>query len=107
MNVKPVIFHALKFLALYKLKSMEAIIKLKPSELKPDLLGAIQNMFAGQSVEIEIHVRNASSVITKETQGEYRLRIENAIGNVERGENLVRFTGEEFEELMAKMTAAK
>ena len=51
---------------------MEAIIKLKPSELKPDLLGAIQKLFVGQSVEIEIHVRHASSVLTKETQEEYR-----------------------------------
>jgi hypothetical protein len=86
---------------------MEAIIKLKPSELKADLLGAIQKMFVGQSVEIEIHVRNAPSVLTKETKGEYRLRIENAVQNIENGESIIQFTGEEFEELMTKMKAVE
>jgi hypothetical protein len=86
---------------------MEAIIKLKLSELKADLLGVIQKMFNGQSVEIEIHVRHAPSVLTKETKEEYRLRIERAVQNIEKGENVVQFTGEEFEELMTKMKAIK
>lgn len=86
---------------------MEAIIKLKASELKPDLIGAIQKIFAGQSVEIEIRVRDTSSLFVKESPEEYRRRIDGAIENSEKGENMVHFTGEEFEELMAKMTSGK
>jgi hypothetical protein len=81
---------------------MDAIIKLRPSELKPDFLDAIQKMFAGQSVEIQIHVRDLSSVLVQESQEEYRKRITTAIDNSEKDENMIHFTGKEFEELMNK-----
>ena len=84
---------------------MEAIIKLKPSELRPDLVGAIQKMFSGQRVEIEIHVHDSQALLAEESPAEYRKRIDAAIENVEQGKNVVHFTGEEFEALMTKMVS--
>jgi hypothetical protein len=82
---------------------METIIKLKSTDLNARLLNKIKK-YAGneKGLEIQISIKRPdrkSSLLISETQLQTRQRIDRAIEQIEKGRNLVKFSGEEFETL--------
>ncbi len=78
---------------------METIIRLKPSELTAGLLKNLQAMFRNVA-EIELTIRPSEDfgLLDKESPEEYKKRLEKTIAYAEKGEGLIEFTAEEFEE---------
>jgi len=83
---------------------MQTTYRLKVSELSSDFLKSVKSLFK-KDAEIEITVSNFDDfgLNKTETKEEYWARINKAIDNVEKGKNLIRFTGDEFEELTKKL----
>ena len=82
---------------------METIIKLKSKDLNARLLSKIKK-YAGKEkgLEIQISIKrpdHKSKLLVPETQAQTRQRIDRAIEEIEKGRNLVKFSGEEFETL--------
>jgi hypothetical protein len=82
---------------------METIIKLKSKDLNARLLSKIKR-YAGneKGLEIQISIKRSdrkSNSSIRETQSQARQRIDRAIEQIEKGKNLVKFSGEEFETL--------
>lgn len=71
---------------------MDALYHLNLEELTPEFVEALKTTFRGktETVELTIHLN------TKPAQAELVRRIE----NIERGENLVSFEGEEFQKFV-------
>jgi len=87
---------------------METIIKIKPKELNTRLIDKIKK-FAGkdEASEILISIKRSiskKSLLKKETPPQTKARIDRAIENAEKGKNLVRFSGEEFETLFGLLS---
>ena len=75
---------------------METIIKLSPSELTAELLDKIKSFVeTTPKAEITLSIRD-KSFPRKETREQYFERINRAIDAVEKSENLVSFTFDEF-----------
>ena len=82
---------------------METIIKLKSKELNARFLSKIKK-YAGNDSESEIQITisrssGKSNLLTKETKNQAKRRIDKAIEEIEKGKNLIAFSGEEFETL--------
>jgi hypothetical protein len=82
---------------------METIIKLKSAELNARLLSKIKK-YAGNDRGMEIQIKisrsaRKTSLTTKETKGQTKHRIDSAIDDLEKGKNVVSFSGDEFETL--------
>ena len=81
---------------------MEAIYKLKANEINPNLMETIKKLFGNKEITISI---------TSETdETEYltaypanKKHLLDAIKEVKKNKNLIRFTGKEFEELSEKL----
>ena len=78
---------------------MQALIRIKASELDLAFIEKIKMLFQDEVLEIEIDTERSvkrSDDITK---------LGKAIENVEHNRNLVAFTGEEFKQLAQKLAA--
>ncbi|MEN9613403.1 MAG: hypothetical protein RLZZ628_4217 [Bacteroidota bacterium] len=74
---------------------IQATFTFSGAEFNHDLIDKIKKIFQGDDQNIEIFIR----VKTKESTDAHRKRIENAAQELERGENTVLLTGNEFESL--------
>lgn len=80
---------------------MQAVIKIKPSELTNELVDNIKRMIGEKAnIEITINVtdKEPKAYLFEETKEEYFQNLREAIDDVENNRNLVRFTVEEFKE---------
>jgi hypothetical protein len=78
---------------------MQATFTITGTEFNPDLFEHIKNLIQDKAQNFEIFIR----VQSKETQEEGRKRLEQRMLEMERGENIVKFTGAEFEQLVKKL----
>ena len=81
---------------------MEAIYKLKANEINPNLMETIKKLFGNKEITI--------SITTETDETEYltaspanKKHLLDAIKEVKKNKNLIRFTGKEFEELSEKL----
>lgn len=81
---------------------MEAIYKLKANEINPNLMETIKKLFGSKEITI--------TIITEPDETEYltsnpinKKQLLDAIKEVKKNKNLIRFTGKEFEELSEKL----
>jgi NAD+--asparagine ADP-ribosyltransferase len=79
---------------------MQATFTVAGTEFNTDFLEKIRSLFRGNGQNYEIVVR----VKEKETQEESNARIERRILEMERGENVVKFTGAEYEQLVQQLS---
>jgi hypothetical protein len=79
---------------------MQATFTITGSELSPTLFEQIKSMFRGDAKNFEVTIR----VKPKESAESNRQRIEQAAREMERGENVVQFTGVEFEQLVQELS---
>jgi hypothetical protein len=79
---------------------MQATFTIAGTEFNADFLEKIRSLFRGNGQNYEIVVR----VKEKETQEASNARIERRILEMERGENVVKFTGDEFDALAKQLS---
>jgi len=79
---------------------VQATFTVSDTEFNAELVERIKSIFAvkGQQFDVVIRVKR------KETPQEAKERIDQSIENIERGEQLVTFYGEEFEALAAQLS---
>ncbi len=78
---------------------MQALIRIKASELDLAFIEKIKDLFQDEVLEIGINTGRAADLPND------AIKLNQAIENVERSQNLVAFTGEEFEQLAQKLGA--
>ena len=78
---------------------MQALIRIKASELDLAFVEKIKTLFHDEILEIGIDTERPAGISSDIT------RLNQAIEHVERGQNLVSFTGDEFEQLAQKLAA--
>ena len=74
---------------------METIIKLRASELDAALMEKVKALFAGKDTEIVLSFSEEDF----DEKRFYKRKIEQSIENIEKGKNLVSFTGSDFEKI--------
>lgn len=79
---------------------LQATIKISGSELTSEFLEKIKSLFTGDSKDFEVTI----SVKPKETPEAAKLRIDRSIESIERKENLVAFSPEEYETLVRQLS---
>ena len=85
-------FELIKYIILF----METVFRLKESELNNRFLATIKSLFKEKEIEISISdTVDETSFLLKDPKN--RAHLLEAIEEVKRNKNLVRFTGEEFE----------
>ena len=77
---------------------MQALIRIKASELDMSFVKKIKALFSDEVLEIGINTERF-------VENTYAAELNRAIDNVERNENVVSFSDEEFEELAQKLAA--
>jgi hypothetical protein len=79
---------------------MEAVIRLKYSELTPSFLDKLQRLFAGQT-ELEVAIKTVDDfgINTPETPEEYKKRVMQAIDSLEDNKDVKTLSPSEFENL--------
>lgn len=79
---------------------VQATFTVSDAEFNAELVERIKSIFAvkGQQFDVVIRVKR------KETPQEAKERIGRSIENIENGEQLVTFSGEEFEALVAQLS---
>ena len=81
---------------------METVFKLKASELDMSFLKMLKS-FLGKNDDVEVSInldKKISKALKPETKEETKARIDKAIEETVRGENLITFTSEQFTEYM-------
>jgi len=81
---------------------METIIKVRPSELNVSFLEKLQQFLKGNDnyeITIQVAERPSAAFLRSETQEQYKARLDKSIYNIERGEDLVTFSFDEFVKL--------
>lgn len=78
---------------------MQALIRIKASELDLAFIEKIKALFQDEVLEIGINTERSAGASND------IIKLNQAIENVERDQNLVAFTGEEFEQLAQKLAA--
>ncbi|MBN1926204.1 MAG: hypothetical protein JW798_10235 [Prolixibacteraceae bacterium] len=79
---------------------METIIRIKTSELTPDFIKKIKALFKNDdALEISITPISDFGLSKIETREEYEKRINKAIRNLEKKEDVIAFTSQEFNSL--------
>lgn len=82
---------------------MEAIYKLNANEITPNLLETIKKLFGGKEIIITITTEaDETEYLTSNPVNKKKLM--DAIKEVKKNKNLIRFTGREFEELSDKLS---
>jgi antitoxin YefM len=84
---------------------METVFKLKAKELDSSFIDTLKNLFKDREIEITIKPTQDETEFLFQTPANKKELLE-AIREVKRNENLVRFSGKEFEELYEKMLSA-
>ena len=87
---------------LFKYFFMETVFKLKAAELDKGFITSVKNLFKDREIEISI------KLIQDETEFLFnnpvnKKHLLDAIKEVKKNKNLIRFTGKEFEELQEKL----
>ena len=81
---------------------MEAIYKLKANEINPNLIDTIKKLFGSEEITITITTElDETTYLTMNPANKKHLL--DAINEVKKNKNLIRFTGKEFEELSEKL----
>lgn len=81
---------------------METIFKLKAAELDSKFIETIKNLFKDSEIEISIKpIQDETEYLLNSPSNKKHLL--DAIKDVKKNKNLIRFTGKEFEELSAKL----
>ncbi|HYV92074.1 MAG TPA: hypothetical protein VE978_09840 [Chitinophagales bacterium] len=78
---------------------METLINLKPSELNNNIIETLKRMAQENGVTNITILLNNGVKRRKEKKKDYKTKLDAAIHNIERGQNLVSFSWEEFETL--------
>jgi hypothetical protein len=87
---------------------METIIRIKTSDLTPDFLNKIKTLFKNEeALEISITPLSNFGLLARETPVEYEKRIMEAINNLEKKQNSISFSTNEFESLTIDLLSAK
>jgi len=81
---------------------METVFKLKTKELDMSFIESIKHLFKGKEIEITIKPALNETEYLLNSPANKKMLLE-AIEEVKRNKNLIRFTGKEFEELMQTM----
>ena len=81
---------------------METIFKLKAKELDISFIDSVKNLFKDREIEISIKPTQDETEYLLNTPTNKKRLLE-AIKEVKQNKNLIRFSGEEFEELTEKM----
>lgn len=79
---------------------VQATFTVSDTEFNAELVEHIKSIFAVKGQQFEVFIR----VKRKETLQEAKERIDRSIENIENGEQLVAFSGEEFEALAAQLS---
>ena len=84
---------------------METVFRLKASELDLSFLKMLKRVLGkNDNIEVLINIdKSISEALKPETKDEMKARIDKAIEETEKGENLITFTGEEFEKHMKSL----
>lgn len=79
---------------------MEAVFRVKVSEINEDFLKSIQSLFK-KDIEVEVTISSSTDfdLLKPETNKEYSNRLTKAIEEAEKGINLTSFSNQELEEL--------
>jgi len=81
---------------------METIFKLKATELDSKFIETIKNLFKDSEIEISIKtIQDETEYLLSNPSNKKHLL--DAIKDVKKNKNIIRFTGKEFEELSAKL----
>ena len=75
------------------------------SEFNEGLIEKIRSFMNGGDVEITVNVRLKKKVKPLESREEMNQRIEQAMRESERGENMITFTGQEYDALIKQLDA--
>ena len=78
---------------------MQALIRIKASELDLAFIEKIKALFRNEVLEIGINTERSAKLSDDVT------KLNKAIENVEHDQNLVAFTGDKFEQLAQKLAA--
>ncbi|MCF8374398.1 MAG: hypothetical protein K9H64_22445 [Bacteroidales bacterium] len=79
---------------------MEAVFRLKVSEIDEAFLKVIKSLFVkDKEIEVTFNSSTGIDLFEHESREQYFNRLDKAIENVENGVNLVSFSEEEFDEL--------
>jgi antitoxin YefM len=81
---------------------METIFKLKTKELDMSFIDSIKQLFKGKEIEITIKPAQDETEYLLSSPANKKRLLE-AIEEVKKNKNLIRFTGEEFEKLTETM----
>lgn len=81
---------------------METIFKLKTKELDMSFIESIKNLFKGKEIEITIKSAQDETEYLLRTPANKKKLLE-AMNEVKRNKNLIRFSGKEFEEMTQTM----
>jgi hypothetical protein len=77
---------------------VQAVFNISSNDFDQQLFDKIKSFIQGNDSEIQVRIKR------KETREEMRQRIEQAMDATIRGENLVSFTGDEYENLVKNLT---
>jgi len=81
---------------------METIFKLKATELDSKFIETIKKLFKDSEIEISIKpIQDETEYLLSNPSNKKHLL--DAIKDVKKNKNIIRFTGKEFEELSAKL----
>jgi low affinity Fe/Cu permease len=78
---------------------VKATFTISGSDFNADIFEQIKAFINGKGQNFEVSI----NVKTKETREEMRERIEKSMEDVEKGINLIHFTGEEYEDLVKNL----
>ena len=81
---------------------METIFKLKAKELDRSFIDSVKNLFKDREIEISIKSMQDETEYLFNTPANKKHLLE-AINEVKKNKNLIRFTGKEFEELSERI----
>jgi antitoxin YefM len=84
---------------------METVFKLKAKELDSSFIDSLKNLFKDREIEISIKPTQDDTEFLFKTPANKKELLE-AIQEVKRNKNLIRFSGKEFEELTEKLLSA-
>ena len=73
-------------------------LNISSTEFSTDTINKIKSIFNGRDFDITIRAKE------KETNEQMRLRIEKALDDVERSENLIGFTSEQYDHLVKQLS---
>ena len=81
---------------------METVFKLKAAELDKGFIVSVKNLFKDREIEISIKlIQDETEFLFNNPANKKHLL--DAIKEVKKNKNLIRFTGKEFEELQEKL----